>query len=302
MDAALILVRLVALASGVALFGAPLFVLYGGPPEEVAPGPLKPLLAWAALTSGLAAGAALVLQTGEMAGEPAAGLDPATLRDVITSGGFGASILARLGAALPALGLLIALRAGRMLWIVTAALGAVGLSALAWSGHGAADEGAVGLAHTAADIVHLLAAGVWLGALLVLALLLWAPEPGPKALGVLHRALKGFSGVGSVVVAALIASGLANSWFLVGPDHVTDFAASLWGRLLLAKLAIFAAMLMLAALNRFRLTPRLEAALVGDPRTALSALRRSLALESAAGLLVLALVAGLGLLAPPAAN
>lgn len=298
MDDALILARFAAFAAGVALFGAPLFVLYSGPAVDVAPKRLKWLLAPAALVSALAAVAALILQTGEMAGDAAAGLDPATLRDVVAGGGFGASILARIAAALGALGLQVALRPGRWLWLLTTALGAVALSALAWAGHGTADDGAAGLAHAAADIVHLLAAGVWLGALLVLGFLLLVKDPGPKGLAALHRGLKGFSGIGSVVVAALVASGLANSWFLIGLRHLSDFASGRWGQLLLVKLTVFAAMLVLAALNRYQLTPNLGTAIAADPAASLKALRRSLALETAAGLLVLALVAALGVLDP----
>lgn len=300
MEAALVLVRLAAFASGVALFGAPLFVLYSGGADQIAPKSLKPLLIGAAALAAIAAGASLVLQTGEMAGDPAAGLDPATLRDVIMGGGFGASILVRGGAALLALATLMARPAGRSRWGVIAALGAVGLAALAWAGHGAADEGTAGLVHECADVAHLLAAGAWLGALMILGLPLAGRAPDAVELKALHGALSGFSGVGSIVVAVIVASGLVNSWFLIGPDHLREFAASLWGQLLLVKLALFAAMLVFAALNRFRLTPRLEAALAGDPRAALSALRRSLALESAAGFAILALVAGLGVLAPPA--
>jgi putative copper resistance protein D len=58
-------------------------------------------------------------------------------------------------------------------------------------------------------------------------------------------------------------------------------------------------MLGFAALNRFRLTPRLAAALARDPTAALCELRRSLLLETGAGMAVLALVAALGRLPPP---
>jgi putative copper resistance protein D len=293
-EAALVLVRLVAFAAGVALFGAPLFVLYGLPKDEAGPARLKPLLTAAALATAMAAAAALVLQTGQMAGDPAAGLDPATLRDVLVGGGFGTSILARLGAGLLAFVLLLTLHARRQAWALAAGLGVLALGALAWSGHGAADEGTAGLVHASADVVHLLAAGTWLGALLGFGLLLAARPHEAAALKALHGALRGFAGVGSAVVATLIASGLINSWFLVGPRHLGDVATSLWGQLLLLKLLSF------AAINRYRLTPRLAAAMAGDPATALGALRRSLALEASVGLAVLALVAALGVLAPPA--
>ena len=60
-------------------------------------------------------------------------------------------------------------------------------------------------------------------------------------------------------------------------------------------------MLGLASLNRLRLTPRFEASLAaGDHRDALGALRRSLAVETACIVAIMALVAWLGTLEPPA--
>jgi putative copper resistance protein D len=69
---------------------------------------------------------------------------------------------------------------------------------------------------------------------------------------------------------------------------------------LVGKLALFAAMLGLAAANRFRLTPALAAGLAsGSPDQALNALRKSVLIESAAALAVIVLVSILGTLAPP---
>ena len=48
---------------------------------------------------------------------------------------------------------------------------AVALSSLAWTGHGAASEGATGTAQLIADIIHLIAAGAWLGALAALTII-----------------------------------------------------------------------------------------------------------------------------------
>ena len=66
--------------------------------------------------------------------------------------------------------------AGRGPWlgVVTIAAG-LALSALAWTGHGAAGEGAIGWAHLLADILHLIAAGAWVGALIGLMLLVVRP-------------------------------------------------------------------------------------------------------------------------------
>jgi putative copper resistance protein D len=298
-EAVLVLVRLVAFAAGTVLFGAPLFMLYSLPKDEAGPTHLKPALAVAGLITAAAAGAAMVVQTGLMAGDPVAGLDPATLRDAL-GGGFGISIVVRMAAGVAALALFLADKAGRHLWTTAVALGALALGALAWSGHGAADDETAGLVHAGADVIHLLAAGVWLGALLGFGLLLTARPRESGPITALYDALKSFAGVGSAAVATLIASGLVNSWFLVGPQHVANLADSLWGGLMIAKLVLFTAMLGFAGLNRFRLTPRLAAAMADDPAGALSALRRSIALESGLGLAVLALVAALGVLAPPA--
>lgn len=59
------------------------------------------------------------------------------------------------------------------LWVVTA-LSGVALATLAWTGHGAMDEGSRRFWHFATDIVHLFAAGGWVGALVAFALLLRA--------------------------------------------------------------------------------------------------------------------------------
>ena len=72
-----------------------------------------------------------------------------------------------------------------------------------------------------------------------------------------------------------------------------------YGRLLLAKLALFGAMLGLAAINRWRLTPALAAA--GSDAGAWPAERRirlSIMLETTAAILILVLVAWLGTLDP----
>ena len=92
-----------------------------------------------------------------------------------------------------------------------------------------------------------------------LILLVMRPAPRDIAhLALTHRALHGFGTVGTIVVAALVITGLINAWLLVGPDNISALRTTFYGRLLLAKLALFAAMLGFAALNRFRLTPRFE--------------------------------------------
>jgi putative copper resistance protein D len=302
-ELAVVLARLVQYVGAALLFGAPLFCLYGLTSGGVT-------MTWPrrlALAGGVAVviGSilALLAQTAMMAGSAADAFDRETLAMVATGTQFGLSVLVRLTVGLAAVVGALSARPSRALWAAAAALGAVALGSFAWSGHGADGDGVAGAFRLIADIVHLLAAGVWLGALAALAaLVVGARATSDTALRELHQALEGFSGVGSLVVAALVLTGLVNVWFLVGPSRIVLAASTAWGAALLLKLVVFGVMLSLAALNRFRLTPRLERDMTGGRATsALAALKRSVAFESAAGFVVLALVAWLGTLPPPAA-
>jgi putative copper resistance protein D len=308
METAVVGARLVQFLASAVLFGAPLFFLclYGGRgPGAATPPWARPLLTACAGAVLLGALAALLAQTAAMADDPAAAFDRETLAAVLGGSAFGAAILVRLAASAAALLAGLALPEGRRLWQALASLGAIVLASFAWSGHGAAEDGLAGRLHAAADVLHLLAAGAWLGSLTALALLLATARPrdDAAALAALQRSLAGFSGVGSAAVAVILASGLVNSWFLVGPSGVGRLAASPYGVLLMVKIGLFAGMLALAAANRFRLTPDLARGLAaGDPRRALAALRRSVVLETSAGAAILILVSVLGTLAPISAQ
>src|SRR3546814_16015110 len=52
--------------------------------------------------------------------------------------------------------------------ILMSLLGCVALTSLPWPGHGAMKQGSIGWVPLSADIVHLLAAGAWMAAVLVL--------------------------------------------------------------------------------------------------------------------------------------
>ena len=72
-----------------------------------------------------------------------------------------------------------------------------------------------------------------------------------------------------------------------------------YGRLLLIKIALFLAMVAIAAVNRFRLTPQLlQQASIAASRDALRQLRRNAAIEALAGAIVIAIVAALGTMPP----
>jgi len=172
---------------------------------------------------------------------------------------------------------------------------AIAAATLAWSGHAAASEGLAGSAHRVADALHVLAAAGWFGALLALLGGVLAGREIRQTAAMLER----FSLFGTLFVATLIVTGGFNAVMIVGLPNLPALLHSLYGWLLLAKLALFGAMLLLAAANRWRLTPKLEAALEGgNTGAALSHLRLSLLVETSLAIIILGLVAALGTLDP----
>lgn len=301
LEAAVIALRWFQYSGAVVLLGTPLFLLYSfkgadGPNSAWA----RPTLMLAALVVALGSLAALVAQTAVMAGSLSEALKPASLSFMVTGTDLGMAMIVRTVVAVSGFVVVVALKPGRALWGLTIGAGLIVAASFAWTGHGASTEGHGGLLHLFADIVHTVAAALWLGALAALTILL-VRRTAPDDLAI-HRALDGFAGLGTLAVGLLVLTGAVNSWFLVGPARIGDLGANLYGQLLIAKLVLFGLMLAFAASNRFRLTPALGVTLhaAEPPVAALSDLRRSLALETGLGLALLAVVATMGTLPPPA--
>ncbi len=301
-EAAIIGLRWLQYAGAVVLLGGPLFLLTSFRRDE-APGTAwaKPLTLVATLTVAIASALALVAQTAMMAGSWSEAFKPASLAFVVTGTALGLAQLVRAAVAMVATVLVCLLPPRRALWSLLVPLGLIVSASFAWTGHGASTEGAARTIHLGLDILHAIAAALWLGALAILTLLLSRPamlEPRQT-----HRVLHGFSGLGTLAVALLTVTGLGNSWFLVGPDRFASLPQTLWGQLLIGKLALFVLMCGFAAMNRFRMTPALDRAvdMGAGVASSLARLRRSVLLETLAGVLLLALVAVMGVQAPPAA-
>ncbi|MBB3861602.1 putative copper resistance protein D [Novosphingobium hassiacum] len=222
-----------------------------------------------------------------MAGTSLATLDEQTFTAVLAATPLGAVMTWRLTAlAAVIIAMIVPIRALRH--VVAAVAGAVALVTAVWTGHAGASEGAWGTIHRLADAVHLLAAATWLGALAGFVLGAFAESSVAKT-----QALADFARTGSVVVALLVLSGIINALAITGwPMPLW----SGWSALLGLKLGLFAAMLALAGVNRWRITPALKR---GEPG-ALPHLRRSLMVEFALGLVVVGIVALLGVLDPSA--
>jgi putative copper resistance protein D len=172
--------------------------------------------------------------------------------------------------------------------------GALLVASLAGVGHGAMGLGFSAWAHLGNQAVHLLAASVWVGGLLSLFHTIRYVRNAGHGVELLRRALGRFSLVGFVTVLLILASGLLNSWFLVG-----SFDALLhttYGQVLMVKVACFLCMVALALLNRLFLMPRLAGA--GDGEEPLRLLLHSVAAEQIFAILVVVSVSLLGTLAP----
>lgn len=302
MNALLAAARAIHFAATIWLFGELAFACalsnWRGRGEPAGPGEALrrrlPSVARWSIAIGIASAVAwLAAVAATMSGMPLSrAIDASTLVAVVGGTLFGKVWIARVCLACV---LLLALRprsAGRSGWglaLRTVAAGAY-LASLAWTGHAAAAEGPWRDAQIISDVVHLLAAGAWLGALPALVYLLGTIQPSEGAASATRR----FSSFAIICVFALIMSGVGNSWFLVG--SVPALLGTAYGRLLVAKLALLTVMLIFAAANRLVLTPQLGA---GD-RRALRTLRRNTLLEIAAGLLVVTIVGVLGITVPAA--
>ena len=289
------------------LFGLPLFGLYALKGAERLHSnvlPLRALAVWLSATGIALSVLSIFAMTASMAGVTLLEVDRASVSMMISETPRGKAWAVRMAALFVSLIIAIVMaRPKTPTWLMLVSLGsATALASLAWTGHGAASEGAAGTRHLVADIVHLLAAGAWIGALAALSALLFRPAHSMSQdhFRLTHRALEGFSLIGTAIVALIVVSGLWNSWILVGPEHLLSMRSTLYGQLLIAKLALFGVMLVLAAANRFRLTPAFNQAIKdGGTLAAITRLRRSLIFEVSAALLILGLVAWLGTLEPP---
>ena len=259
---------------------------------------------WACLALAVISGFGwfLALAAGMSGRSLEAALDPHILGTVLLQTRFGRLFSLRLAcAALAALALLLPARVGR---ISAFAFAAALLGSLAWAGHGADDQGANGVFHLTADVVHLLMAGAWIGGLAPLA---WLFQRAIAAgdgewVEIARRAAERFSTLGIVAVGLLLASGVINASYLV--DSLAGLFGTNYGRLLLLKVALFAALVAIATVNREVLTPRLSTTPRGAKQRAsddaLRLLRRNVLFEAALGLGVLGIVAFLGTMVPAA--
>ncbi|MGR3436229.1 MAG: copper resistance D family protein [Shimia sp.] len=164
--------------------------------------------------------------------------------------------------------------------------GLLGAAALVWSFTVVGHVSALPRDWSAATLVHLAMAALWIGALLPLRRLARAGDPAAGAMA------ERFGRVAVWAVAALVLAGLALGWRLLG--GIGPLVGTAYGWTLMGKLAVVIALLALAAHNKLRLSPALAA---GDPAAG-RRLARSIEWEVAAVAAILTLTAILTIVTP----
>jgi copper transport protein len=210
---------------------------------------------------------------------------------------FGA--LAGLLAFLPPAG---RIAAARRLWIAAFAVPVAYLVVSpALGGHAGAGDDAVLLVPL--DTVHVASMSVWVGGVAMLALAVPVATralAAPARTRLLAALVARFSALALIAVAALLASGVAQS--ILQLDSLADLVETAFGRAILVKAAIFLALIALGAHNRRRSQPelaRLARADAAPGHTGLD-LRRALRAELGLMAAVLAVTAALVAYSPSA--
>ncbi len=260
-------------------------------------------MAWFGLGLALTSGVVwLIVTAAGMSGRPLAQIfDGGVLWTVLAQTTFGRAWLIRFVVACVLAGLFVpffSAQRNKPSWIdpVVTILAAVLVGAVAWSGHAAGGLGVEAFVHPAADVLHLIAAAAWVGALLPLAVLFAAAGKDDASISIARTATTRFSTLGIISVGTLLATGLVNTWYLAG--SIPALTDTKYGHLLLLKIALFLAMVAIAAVNRLRLTPKLLQDGIAANHAALRQLRRNAGIEALAGAAIIAIVGVLGTLAP----
>jgi copper transport protein len=233
-------------------------------------------LLWAGIgLVGLSTVAGLWLQAPYTTGGSMFGVTGAELREVLVSP-FGTAHVVRLGVLTAVAVLLRPLLAGtaaRADLILLAGLGVVGLGTWPVSGHPIASP--VPAVSIAVQTVHLAAAAVWVGGLVVLAGFVLRLANG-RELGVI---LPVWSQWAAGAVSVLMLAGLTQAVIEIGVPEA--LVTTSYGRLLLVKVGLFAVVITVAGYSRRLVRMRLAASRPG-------ALRVAVAVEAAllAGVLV----------------
>jgi putative copper export protein/mono/diheme cytochrome c family protein len=186
---------------------------------------------------------------------------------------FGQFLMARAALLLLTMPLL---QRGQVGTIIATVLAGVALAMQPLLGHAGAIGGSVGTTLIVSEMMHLLAAGAWLGALLPLFITIGTLPHAAAA-----TACRGFTPIGLSATLVLAGTAVVQVTELMG--GMPGLFGTGYGQIALVKVALFIVLLTLAALNRLALTDRLAG---GTPDTARHVMRASIGTETILGLAV----------------
>jgi putative copper resistance protein D len=229
----------------------------------------------------------LLLASGEMGEGWTDVWNPSAVGSVLLDTDFGRVWQWRVGFAVLLFGVLVFGRDDH--WLTVALLAALTLGSLGFIGHAVMRVGVLGWLNRLSHVMHLLAAGFWLGSLVPLIASLRPTNDQSASASVLF-ALRRFSSLGQIAVAIVVATGVVNTWLVL---DVLPTGSSPYQALLLAKITLVATMVALALANRYVLLPRFYTAPYAPRLLWWSAIG-----ETIMGLGAVGLVSILGILAP----
>lgn len=149
--------------------------------------------------------------------------------------------------------------------------------------------------------LHILAATIWIGgiAFLILVVVPWLRRNRAVDAGALLRETgQRFRSVGWICFGVLLLTGSFNLW--ARGVRIADFGDAAWlgspfGKSVVAKISVFALVLVISAVHDFRTGPRATAAIQSDPQSSdARRLRRSAALLGRLNALLSLLLVALG--------
>ena len=290
MEIALSIVRFLHYSAAIQLFGMAVFETWIAP-EGLSTSLLplsRPIAVFNVWILFLSALAWLGLEAGYLGDGWVDVLNPSTIGLVLTATPFGQAWIWSL--LLGFLAIVVIQTLGLRRLSALAIVGTLALAALSFVGHAVDQTGIMLALSEGSQVIHLLASGFWFGSLLSVVLLLTRISD-PRLAGDCDRALRRFSGLGHAAVALALATGLANSWFILHDQPLT--LTSLYQLLLVVKVALVGTMCIVALVNRYVFMPRIPKGVIG-----VRLLRDGTVAELIIGTIVIAVIGVLGLLSP----
>jgi len=244
----------------------------------------------------------MLVSIAAMMGQSVTQLEWSSVKAMLTTTSMGWAFLTRMAVLSAALAALLGRRVIPRASPIAALLYGIALTTLASSGHAAAGEGTWGLVHRLNDGIHLVAAGLWTGAIGWFVHLTTKAHRNPDSFPAepLLKAMHGFAPLGVALVAVVAATGIVNAQLTFGIANSFAVLGNSYGWLLTAKLALVGLMLVCGARNASNVRRRVRT-VDGAGRShapTLAALRLTLACELGLAIAILGLVAILGMASP----